>query len=287
MNHGPWPKLNREGGDEVARATIRGVSLFYSISGRGVPVVCVHGAWASHRAWDLVEPHLTEACQLVRYDRRGHSDSELAAGEDGILEDVADLAALIEHLDIGPVWVAGISAGAAVALRLAGERSELIRGVLAHEPAFFGLLADDPAHAPSFAAIQERVGPVVEMIAQGDHAGAAKRFMEGIALGPGGWETLSPQMQRIFIENAPTFANDVSDTESLHFDPAWLQDFAKPILLTRGELSPPIFEPVVAKLASAAEGAETQLLAGAGHVPTMTHPEAYANAIKAFVAKHE
>lgn len=61
-----------------------------------------------------------------------------------VREDVADLAALLEHLGLVPAWVVGNSFGASITLRLACEHAELFRGLIAHEPPLFSLLGNDP-----------------------------------------------------------------------------------------------------------------------------------------------
>ena len=86
---------------------------------------------------------------MLTYDRRGHSQSERLSGQGSVREDVADLAALIEDLRLAPAWVAGNSFGASITLRLAGERPDLLRGLIAHEPPLLSLLADDPIVALS------------------------------------------------------------------------------------------------------------------------------------------
>jgi pimeloyl-ACP methyl ester carboxylesterase len=132
----------------MARASLNGVNLFYEITGdEGLPLILVHGSWDSHEDWQLVVPGLAKPFRVLTYDRRGHSQSTCSPGQGSIHEDVADLAALIEHLDLAPAWVAGNSFGASITLRLASERPDLLRGIIAHEPPLFSLLADDPASA--------------------------------------------------------------------------------------------------------------------------------------------
>ena len=99
-----------------------------------MPLVLVHGSWDSHHDWDLVVPRLADSFRVLTYDRRGHSESERPTGQESVREDVADLAALIEHLGLAPAWVVGNSFGASIILRLAGERPELFRGLIGHEP---------------------------------------------------------------------------------------------------------------------------------------------------------
>jgi len=270
----------------MATVRVNGVRLFYELHGSGDPLVLVHGSWVSHRSWDFVAPRLAETFRVLVYDRRGHSASERPAGPGSVREDVADLAALIEGLGLAPAWAVGNSFGGSIALRLAGERPELLRGLLVHEPPLFGLLAGDAAAAPLLDAAGPRIAEVLARIASGDFAGAAEHFVERVALGPGSWAALPSELRESFVENAPTFADEANDAEQLAFDPGWLAGFARPVLLSHGDQSPPIFAPVVAKLAAALPGAEVRAFAGAGHVPHTTHPEVYAETVAQFVRRN-
>lgn len=268
----------------MATVNVNGVRLFYEVSGTGeVPLVLVHGSWGSHHNWDLVVPALAKSFRVLTYDRRGHSESERPSEQGSVREDVADLAALIEHLGLGPAWVAGNSFGASITLRLAGERPDLLRGVIGHEPPLFSLLANDRSVTPMLDEVGKRIGAVVERIASGDHAGAAEQFVETVALGPGTWVQLPPDLQRTFIKNAPTFLDEARDPDQLAFDLAWIRAFSRPSLLTTGDQSPPIFAPVVAKVADALPKASVFTFQGAGHIPHATHPDAYSDAIGAFI----
>jgi pimeloyl-ACP methyl ester carboxylesterase len=271
----------------MAAANVNGVRLRYELTGEGEnPLVFVHGSWVSHGSWDPVVPKLAESLQVLTYDRRGHSESERPVGPDSILEDVADLAALIEHVGLGPAWVAGNSFGASITLRLAAQRPDLLRGVIAHEPPLFALLANDPATAPLLEEFTTKSGAVVERIARGDHAGAAEQFVEKIALGRGAWAQLAPEMRQTLIENAPTFLDEANDPEQIAFDTAWIKAFPRPALLTQGTESPPAFPPVVAKLAAALPMAELVSFPGAGHIPHITHPDAYVEVTRSFIRTH-
>jgi pimeloyl-ACP methyl ester carboxylesterase len=268
----------------MATATVNGIRIFYEIGGNGdAPLVLVHGSWGSHHGWDLVVPELSRTLRVVAYDRRGHSQSERPGAPGSVREDVADLAALIEHLGLAPAWVAGNSFGASIALRLAGERPELLRGVIGHEPPLLALLAGDPTAAPMLDEVARRVGAVVDRIASGDHAGAAEQFVETVALGPGAWAQLSPDLQQTFITNAPTFLDEARDPEQLTFELAWIRTFPRPSLLTKGAHSPPPFAPVVARIAGVLPDASVVTFPGAGHIPHTTHPEAYVEALMAFI----
>jgi pimeloyl-ACP methyl ester carboxylesterase len=267
---------------------VNGVRLACELHGTGpVPLVLVHGSWDSRHDWDLVVPRLAESFQVLAYDRRGHSESERPTGPGSVREDVADLAALIERLDLAPAWVVGNSFGASIALRLAGERPGLFRGFIAHEPPLLSLLGDEPAVAPLLDEARRQIEAVVERIASGDHAGAAEQFVEAVALGPGSWAQIPPGLQRTYTDNAPTFLDEVQDPEQLTFDLDWIRGFSRPALLTLGEQSPPMFAPVVARLATAIPHVEVLSFPGGGHVPHATDPDRYVESIIAFTRKHQ
>ena len=268
----------------MATANINGVRLFYEISGSGeIPLVLVHGSWSSHETWRLVVPGLAESFRVVTFDRRGHSASERSEGQGSVHDDVADLAALIEHLGLGPTWVAGNSFGASITLRLAAERPGLLRGVIAHEPPLLSLLAGNREMEPLLVAVRERIAAVVDRIVSGDHAGAAEQFVETVALGPGAWAQLPAEAQQIMIVNAPTFLDEANDPDQLAIDLRSLAGFPKPALLTKGALSPPMFAPVVDQIVTTLRAAELYVFPPAGHIPHVTHPEDYVAAIKGFV----
>ena len=264
-----------------------GVRLFYELGGHGdVPLVLVHGSWGSHHGWDAVAPGLRQTFGVLTYDRRGHSDSEHPSGQGSVGDDVTDLAALIEHLGLAPAWVAGNSFGASIALRLAGARPDLLRGVIAHEPPLLSLLAGDLALASMIEEVGRRIGAVVERIGSGDHAGAAEQFVDTVALGPGAWAQLPAPIQQTFIENAPTFLDEARDPEQLTLDLGALKAFPRPVLLTKGEASPPMFAPVIAKLRAAVPLVDVVTFAGAGHIPHVTHADVYIEALTGFIGRN-
>ena len=267
----------------MSLVTVNGVRLAYEIHGTGeVPLVMVHGSWLSRQTWDPVIPQLAESFRVLTYDRRGHGESERPSGQGSVREDVADLAALIEHLGLASAWVAGQSFGGSITLRLAGERPDLLRGIAAHEPPLFSLVAGDPAVAPMLEGFAQLNAAVVERIAAGDHANAAEQFFEGAL----GWTQIPPEMRKMAIEAAPTYLDEASDPDQIAFDLEWIRGFPHPALLTQGDQSPPLFAPVITKLANTLPSAEVNTFTGVGHVPQVEHPEAYVEALATFARKH-
>lgn len=263
---------------------VNGVALAYELQGAaGPPLVLLHGSWGDHHNFNRVAPLLAGSFRLLSYDRRGHSASQRPSGPVTMADHVADLAALLEALDLAPAHLAGISKGGALALNLAARHPQLIRGLAAHEPPLLDLLAGDPARAPLYRETTRRLDAVAALLAQSEWARGAELFVEEVALGRGSWARLSDGARRTFVDNAPTFLDESRDPRGYGVDLAALATFDAPVLLTRGDQSPPYFAPVVDRLLATLPNAQTHTFAGAGHVPHASQPEAYAATIAAFV----
>jgi pimeloyl-ACP methyl ester carboxylesterase len=270
----------------MSTAAVNGVRLFYALTGiAGPPLALIHGAWGDHASWDPVAPILAQRFRVLAYDRRGHSRSERPPGQGSVEEDVADLAALLEHLGLAPAHVAGVSFGGKIALRLAARRPDLVRSLAIHEPGLFSLLADDPEHGAVMREVLATFGTVADRLAAGDVEGGTRQFMEAVV--PGSWEQLPPAGRQRLVFNAPTFVDEARDPEAYTLDLAALADVRCPVLITHGEQSHLDYRPIVVTLAAVLPRAETRLLAGVGHVPVETHPSEYAAAVAAFAEAAE
>ena len=161
--------------------------LHYELIGAGDAVVFVHGALLDHHDWDVVAAQTAHLFQVLSYDRRGHSQS---SGNGSLDDDVADVAALIEYLQLAPVHWSAIRFGGCIALRLAMALPELLRSVSVHEPPLLALLADDPKTRPAVEQVQHRVRAVLDDLTAGQTDVGARRFVEEIAFGDGAWERL-------------------------------------------------------------------------------------------------
>lgn len=266
-------------------AHVNGVELAYEVAGKGdIPLIAVHGAWGSRTNWDLIVLRLAEHFHVVTYDRRGHSNSERLPGQGTYREDVDDLAALIEHLGLAPAWVLGLSSGAFITLMLAATRPELVAGVIVHEPPLWSLLDEDSPEAAALDAMTPLIAEVLHRIATGEHAAAAELFVEQLVLGPGGWAHMPDDVRNSMIANAPTVPDELNDPEIYSISGDVFARYHGPVLTTSGDQSPPIYTPVQNRLANLLPQAEQLVLRGARHIPHITHPDEYAQAIITFAS---
>lgn len=260
----------------MAEAEVNGVRLYYEIHGDGEPLALVHGSWGDATNWQLVVPALAESFRVLVYDRRGHSRSERPATQGSAVEDGDDLAALLEALGLAPAHVVTNSFGGNIALRLATRRPELFRSLSCHEPPLWRLLEDDPGSQEILQQGARSVEAVGRRIAEGDHEGAARQFVEEVAFGPGAWEgVLPPEARAIFVRNAPTFLDELQDPGQLAIDKDALTRLDVPVRLTEGSESPAVFRRVIDRLVEQIPRVTRGTIQGAAHVPQLTTPERF------------
>jgi pimeloyl-ACP methyl ester carboxylesterase len=92
-----------------------GIALRFQVEGNGVPLVLVHGVGNRLDAWDGVAARLSDRFRLVRYDLRGHGESDKPPGPYRIEDFAEDLRGLIDGLGLERVHLAGFSLGGLVA----------------------------------------------------------------------------------------------------------------------------------------------------------------------------
>lgn len=269
-------------------AAVNGVRLHYETGGAGELLVLVHGSWVDGRVWDEVVPLLRRSFEVVVYDRRGHSLSSSPPGQGSVLDDVEDLAALIDLLGAGPAHVAGTSLGGSIALRLAAARPEALRSVAVHEPPLFDLL--DPrllsrAELTELNELRARLASVAARLESGDREGGARLYLERVAKTPGGWAGLDPRQRQALVDNALTYLDQSRDPEALRIELADLAAFDRPALVTRGDLRPPFFKRMAEMVAAAMPAARSEVVPGTAHDPQVSDPAAYARVIEEFAGR--
>ena len=260
-------------------SVINGVRIYSEWHGEGVPVVLVHGSWVDHHNWDSVVPGLARTFRTLTYDRRGHTQSERLASQGSIEEDVADLALLISTQHVAPAHVVGNSFGGSIVLRLAAARPDLCASLTVHEPPLVGLLGNDP----ELPALQQRIEAVIATLQSGSTELGAQQFVETVALGPGMWEKLPPEVRQTFVLNASTWLDEMNEQGAFVVDLERLASFDRPALLSRGDQSPPFFGTILDKIEKALPHARRHTFNGAGHVPHLTHPDDFVSIVAGFI----
>ena len=122
------------------------IDLYYEDHGSGPPVVLIHGYPLSGRAWDKQLPVLLDAGRrVITYDRRGFGKSSQPASGYDYGTFAADLATLMDELDLRDATMVGHSMGTGEVTRYLGAygSGRVARGVLISPIPPFLLQSDD------------------------------------------------------------------------------------------------------------------------------------------------
>ena len=112
----------------MAFAEVNGAVTHYRDEGRvdARAIVFINALGMDLRIWDDLVGPLAKAYRIVRYDKRGHGLSELPVGPALIADYAADLAALLDRLEVGRAVIVGLSMGGLVAQALYRQRPDLV-----------------------------------------------------------------------------------------------------------------------------------------------------------------
>ncbi|HST38696.1 MAG TPA: alpha/beta hydrolase [Conexibacter sp.] len=136
------------------RVRVNGTELHYVSAGSsGSPVLLVHGFPESWWVFHKLIPLLAEHHRVFAVDLRGFGDSAPAGGGHDSATAAADLAELIERLDVGPLQLTGQDLSGPTTYRVAAAHPELVRSWTAIETGLpgFGLeLLADVTHGGSW-----------------------------------------------------------------------------------------------------------------------------------------
>ncbi len=109
-------------------ATIHGVPLAYTDTGRGTPVVLLHGFPLDRTMWDAQVEALHSRFRLIVPDQRGFGESKAPPGAVSMDRFADDTAALLDHLQVRKAVVVGLSMGGYVAFAFARRHAARARG---------------------------------------------------------------------------------------------------------------------------------------------------------------
>lgn len=91
------------------------IDLHYKVEGSGETIVFIHGLSDNLTYWEFLTSNLRHDYQVVRFDLRGHGQTELGDDEISIGTYVEDLHDLLNDLNIDKINLIGFSMGGAVA----------------------------------------------------------------------------------------------------------------------------------------------------------------------------
>lgn len=131
----------------VAERTPAGTS--YLSVGQGQPVVLIHGVGLNKEMWGGQFVGLANDYRVIAYDMLGHGQSALPAADIGLEGYAAQLAELLDHLQIAQATVIGFSMGGLVARAFALEYPQRLAALVVLNSVFNRTPSRVPALSPA------------------------------------------------------------------------------------------------------------------------------------------
>ena len=110
---------------------LNGIDLWYEVKGHGPALVLTHGFSGPTPQWPPVINEFPERFRLILYDVRGHGRTSVPPPATfSMPQYAADLAALLDHLDIERAHIGGVSMGGMVSAQFACDFPERVRSLM-------------------------------------------------------------------------------------------------------------------------------------------------------------
>ena len=261
------------------------VDLEYDVTGSGDPVLLISTGPIADSFFPFVsEQVLASRYRLIRYHQRRVDASATIPTPVSFARHASDAVALLGHLGIRRVHVAGHSTGASIALQLAADHLELVHSLVLLEPPLMSV--------PSAGAFLEKAGPALAAYASGDREGAMAAFLSMVCSLD--WETCSTQVEKHVPGGVARAMNDADNffgsylpaLNAWRFGSGQAAAITQPIASVLGTESDRLFSESHDLLHSWFSQVEDCSIQGVAHLLHLQRPEPVARGVAEFLARH-
>jgi pimeloyl-ACP methyl ester carboxylesterase len=283
----------------MAHLSINGSALEYDETGRGEPLVLVHGSASDYRTWHLQQEAFAKRFRVICFSRRYHWPNDpIPNGTDYSMDQhVADLGTLVRSLDAAPAHLVGHSYGGFLCLLLAIREPSLVRSLVLGEPPvitlfvsstpkpleLLWLLATRPRTAAAIIKFGARgVAPAKKAFQRGDMKTGIRVFGDAV-FGPGGYDRLSEPRKAQVHQNLANISAEILGSGFASLDAEEVQQLEAPALLVTGERSTSLFRRLTDRLEELLPGAARIEIPAASHMMHEDNAPAYNAAVLSFL----
>lgn len=249
--------------------------IYYQRDGHGPPLVLLHSGGLHCGEWDDQFAVFSRHYLVVRYDRRGYGRSPMPKRA---FSHVQDLRAVLTSLQLGAPALAGFSAGGGIALDFVLTYPDLVRALILVGPGLSGYRGSQ--------ARQQELQPLWDAMNHGTIDDVVEVWMKDPAVGPAP-ENLAARerIQDLIRDNAhwllrhPSFPLALS-RPSLDR----LKTVMVPTLVIVGERDASDNLDIVRIIADAIPGAQSIIIAHAGHHVNLEQPAEFNRMVHDFLS---
>lgn len=281
-----------------------GTRLAYRETGSGDPVVLIHGTASDMRIWTDPWhgklPDFGERFRVIAFsDRYARPNEEIPPEfDDQELPYLDDLIAFLGAVDAEPAHLVGHSGGGLVALFAAIRHPGSVKSLVLMEPFVLSLFVSTPPRpgellkllltrpATAMAILKFGGGaaaPAEKAFRAGNDEAAIEAFFRGV-FGKR-FDSMSEATKQRLWENRSSFRAQLLGAAPPPLADDDVRAVAKPTLLVVGSESPPLFQRFIDRLEELLPDAERATIANASHAPQEDQPDAWMQAVGAFLGR--
>lgn len=250
-----------------------------------IPLLLVHGSLCDQRIWGAQIGALAERYRVLALSLRHFWPEKWDGAGTGyeIQQHAEDIAALIRHLNVGPVHLLGHSRGGHVCFRVAQHFPDSIRALILAEPGgqLDPALAEQGAPSPG-ADLGQMFEAAAGLIARGETDAGLELFVTAVG-GPKAWKYATEGFKAMARDNAMTIIGQAREARPT-FMKAEIEKIDMPVLLIGGALTRGHFSKVLDAMERLMPAAERVVIEGAGHPMYEQRPAAFNDAVLGFLA---
>ena len=264
---------------------VNGVDLHYIESGKGEPLILVHGGQGDYRSWGPQEAVLAKAFHVIAYSRRFSYPNQNPDDPkyDSAFTEAEDLVALVRALKLKRVHLVGGSIGAFTALVFAVKHPEMVRSLVLAEPPVHSWARDDIHGRQLYLDFMRTVWTPAASAFRSGHGSDAMRILVDAFAGAGKFDTLPPQGREAAMQSAQFFRNSTFSTDPFpNLSKKKVSRLKMPILIITGANTLDLHKFVNDELARLLPHAKRVTIANAGHVSARDNPTAFNTALIEF-----
>ncbi|MCG7573346.1 3-oxoadipate enol-lactonase [Phaeobacter sp. CNT1-3] len=256
----------------MPQAQLKDITLNYREDGdpNGAPLVFINSLGTDLSLWDQIMPLLPAGLRIIRFDKRGHGDSEVTAPPYGMGTLVRDCEQLLDLLNVRDAMVVGLSIGGMIAQGLAVKRLDQVRAlVLSNTAAKIG----QPTmwHGRMELARHQGMAPLVEPTME-------RWFTKSFRNTP----TVDHWRQKLLHTPVDGFIGCCAAIAGTDFYTP-TSGLRLPTLGIAGSDDGSTPADLVRETTDLIPGSQFKLIRRAGHIPCVEQPEAYAEVLNTFI----
>ena len=258
------------------KAKANGININYQIDGReGAPWIVFSNSLATTTAmWDDQAAALKDSFRVLRYDQRGHGQSDVPDGRYAFDTLLADALGLMDALSIKKAHFAGLSMGGATALGLAERHPDRFDRII---------VCDSPCQSTPQSSQQwaERIAIAEKQGIEALVEPTVSRWFppETVAKNPPHLDKIRQMFRTTPVKGFIGCASALAD----HDYASAVAGVKLPVLFMVGEKDG-VTPAAMRKLNEKLPGSRYVELPGAGHISNMDRPTEFTKAIRDFIA---